>query len=370
MVVPMTEIDRGVAGRTMRPICWHAESFDPTIASVRLRVLQPMHALGERGYRVEQLRVVPADCAAIIFSKSDSPEALSIAETAVRQGHPIIYDICDNIFEKPSADEPDRLRKERVKALMRLASVVTCTTPSLAQLLTHVVPEIATKIEILPDALEEAQLFSQAPSFLERAALWQLRRFLRRHQGALHLVWFGKCKKGLAGIEHLKPVVDLIERLAPVRPVTLTVISNRRLLYRRNSAGWHIPKFYMAWSLATFDRALRMHHAAVIPVAENAYTIGKTVNRPATALMAGLGVIADSIPAYEELRPFIFLDDWEDGLSHYGQCPPEGDQRIAAAQDHLRRTYSPEVIADRWVDVLDKYVRAAEPAPVPGMPMP
>ena len=352
----MMTVDRGVAGPSMRPICWHAESFDPAIASVRLRVLQPMHALKMRGYPVREYGDGPVDCAAIVFSKSDSPEALLLAETAARECRPIIYDVCDNIFGKPSADERDKRRKERVKAIMRLANVVTCTTPSLARVLTHIVPEIANKLEIIPDALEEIDRFSKAPSLLERAALWQLRSFLRRHPASLHLVWFGKCKKGLAGMEHLNPVVDLLQRASPARPVTLTVISNRWRLYRRTSAGWAVPSFYVPWSLATFDAALRMHDVAVIPVAENPYTIGKTVNRPATALMAGLGVIADPIPAYEELRPFIYLGDWEGGLSHYGECPPASDERIAAAQAHLRRHYSPEVIADRWTEVLGKYV--------------
>ena len=352
----MDAIARSTVESATRPIYWHAELFDPAMASVRLRVLQPMRALTRRGYPVEALRGSAADCAAIIFSKSDLPGALALAQAAARADRPIVYDVCDNIFEKPAADEAGRQRKERVKAMMRLARVVTCTTPALATLLTEAVPDIAGKVEIIPDALEEECHFSGAPSWLERAGLWRLRWFLRRHRGALHLVWFGKCKKGYAGIEHLQPVADLLKRLSTVRPVTLTVISNRRFLYHRWSARWRIPKCYLPWSLATFDAALRLHDAAVIPVEENAYTIGKTVNRPATALMAGLGVIADRIPAYEELRPFIFLGDWEGGIRHYGTCPPSRDDRIAAAKTHLLGKYCPDVIADRWVEVLDKHV--------------
>jgi hypothetical protein len=345
--------NQAVAGRRKLPICWHAETFDPKMASVRLRIFYPMRALKVRGYPVREYRGGALDCAAIIFSKSDSPEALSIAEAAMRQSRRIIYDVCDNIFEKPPANERERQRHERAKTIMRHASAITCSTGSLAQLLTQVVPEIAHKMVVIPDALEEAQPFARDPSLAERFLLWRLRRFLRRHRGALHLVWFGKCKKGYAGIEHLNPLVELIERITLVRPVTLTVISNRRRLYHSRSRGWGIPKFYLPWSLATFDAALRMHEVAVIPVEANPYTIGKTINRPATALMAGLGVIADPIPAYEELRPFIFLGDWENGLRHYSECPPAADERIAAAQAHLREYYSSDVVTDRWVDVLE-----------------
>lgn len=340
-------------GPEARPIRWHADLYDPSMASIRLRLFQPMKALRERGHDVRLLTgEFPGD-AVLIFSKSSSMQALSLAEQAATRGQPIVYDICDNVFEKPSRDEKDEARKERVRRLMKLAGVVTCTTEPLARLLAQDVPDIAGKTEIVPDPLEDSREFSGSRSFLERIRLWRLRRFLRRHAGALHLVWFGKCKKGYAGIEHLDRIVELLQSLPLARPVTLTVISNRRKIYRRCSSSWRVPKFYFDWSLATFDAALRLHDAAIIPVDENSYTVGKTINRPATALMAGLGVIADPIPAYEELRPFIFLGDWEKGLIEYSRSNPREDGRIAAAQAHLRRRYAPEVVAARWVEVVN-----------------
>ena len=113
--------ERAVGERPKLPICWHAESFDPKIASVRLRALQPMRALNDLGHPVRTYRDGTADCAAIIFSKSDSPEALAIAEAAKRENRRIIYDVCDNIFEKPPANERRRQRLERAKMIMRHA---------------------------------------------------------------------------------------------------------------------------------------------------------------------------------------------------------------------------------------------------------
>ena len=337
-----------------RPIRWHADEFDPTMASIRLRLFQPMKELRKRGFDVRLLTGEFPDDAVLIFSKSSSAQALSMAELAAARRQPIIYDICDNVFEKPSRDERDEARKERVRRLLKLATAVTCTTEPLAFLLAQEVPEIAGKTEIVPDPLEDSPGLAGPLSLLERLGMWRLRRFLRRHAGALHLVWFGKCKKGYAGIEHLGPVIDLLEALPLPRPVTLTVISNRRKIYRRSSAGWRVPKFYVPWSLSTFDAALRCHDVAIIPVDENNYTVGKTINRPATALMAGLGVIADPIPAYEELRPFIFLGDWEKGLVEYSRSSPGEDGRIGAAQRHLLHHYATEVVADRWIEVVSR----------------
>ena len=342
----------------IRPaICWHADKYHPDIASVRLRILQPMDALSDRGFTVGCQHSAHCGCSVTIFSKSESAEALTIARASAEAGRTIIYDICDNMFAKPSTTGEDARGMARVREMLRLADAVTCSTATLARQLVQVLPDIGSKIELVPDPLEELSLSTSPPSWLELASLWHLKHFLERHAGSLNLVWFGKCKKGYAGIEHVDRVVRLIQESDFRHRVTLTVISNRRRIYRKQSAAWSIPKFYLPWSRRTFHAAIRMHDVAIIPVEKNDYTLGKTINRPATALMAGLGVIADSLPAYEELRPFIALDDWEAGLRRYIERSPQPDSRIVAAQDHLRGRYGAEVVAARWVEVLDKYTR-------------
>lgn len=343
---------------TNKTVYWHADSYDAALASIRLRLLLPMEALRELGYDVRPLTgALPADASLVIFSKSLSAEALVIAGQAAARGQPIVYDICDNVFEKPSRNEQEEARKRRVRRMMELARIVTIGTQPLAGLLAKEVPAIATKTEIIADALEDTP--SSSASLMDRARLWLLRRFLRRNDGALRLIWFGKCKKGYAGIEHLDPVVRLLETLPLPRPVTLTVVSNRRKIYRRSASKWRIPKFYLSWSLTSFDTALRLHDVAIIPVDRNDYTVGKSINRPATALMAGLGVIADPIPAYEELAPFICLGDWERGLTEYAETDPQQDGRIAAAQSYLRERYGAAAIADRWAEVIDRTLAKA-----------
>lgn len=352
-----------MSNRPLRPqIFWHADSFDPTLASIRLRVFQPMEALRKKGHDVQLLTGQLPDIALVIFSKSDSIEAVSIAEQAAARGQPIIYDICDNVFDKPSRDEQDEERKQRIRRLMSLATLVTCGTRPLADLLAQEVPVIATKFEIVPDALENVRGYAASASLMDRARLWRLRFFLRRNTGALHLVWFGKCKKGSAGIEHLDPVVRLIETLPLGRAVTFTVISNRRKIFRRCASRWRVPKFYLPWSLATFDAALRLFDVTVIPVDRNGYTVGKSINRPATALMAGLGVIADPIPAYEELSPFIYLGEWERGLTEFSQTEPTKDDRIVAARSYLRSRYDSAVVADRWAEVIRLALAGNDPS--------
>ncbi|HEY0629396.1 MAG TPA: hypothetical protein VGD23_08710 [Sphingomicrobium sp.] len=345
---------------TNKTVYWHADSHDPALASIRLRMLLPMEALRELGYDVRPLTgALPADASLVIFSKSLSADALVIAEQAAARGQPIVYDICDNVFEKPSRNDQDEARKQRVRRMMELAKIVTIGTQPLADLLAREVPAIAAKTEIIADALEGSRPLLASASLMDRARLWLLRRFLRRNADALRLIWFGKCKKGYAGIEHLDPVVRLLETLPLPRPVTLTVVSNRRKIYRRSASKWQVPKFYLPWSLATFDTALRLHDVAIIPVDRNDYTVGKSINRPATALMAGLGVIADPIPAYEELAPFIYLGDWERGLIEYAGADPRKDRRIGGAQSYLRQRYGAAAIAECWADIIDRALAKA-----------
>src|SRR3546814_1511098 len=80
----------------------------------------------------------------------------------------------------------------------------------------------------------------------------------------------------------------------------------------------------------------------------------KTINRPATALLAGLGVIADSIDAYEELRPFIALDDWQGGLRSYSACQPAGDLLLDAARSHPNLRYSADAVGRQWHELLQQ----------------
>ena len=76
------------------------------------------------------------------------------------------------------------------------------------------------------------------------------------------------------------------------------------------------------------------------------------MNRPATALLLGLGVVADAIPSYEELRPFISLDDWQGGLARYRDGSAETQAQIEAGRRHLTERYSADAVADRWAEVL------------------
>ena len=335
---------------------WFANSFRKNKASVRMRLLEPMAALERRGVLVDRYRkAAAASYDAVIFSKSFSRSAVIAGRGAEAAGRPVIVDICDNMFDQV-ARRGNLAKRARITEQLARASIVTVSTPVLGRQLGALMPEIAGKLRVVPDMLEN--IACGVPGWIDRLRLSQLRQFLAESPGALHCVWFGKSSGAASGFAHLDRAVRELERFARDRPVTLTVIGDSRARYARAVKGWGIPSHYMPWTLGSFFHALAMHRVAVLPVEQNDYTAGKTINRPATAIAAGLGVVADAIGSYEELRPFITLDDWQGGLARYADGWHDEQANLVAARLHLERRFGTDVVAAHWEAVFAEIARS------------
>ncbi len=331
---------------------FYAKRYARSKASIRLRLLEPVAAL-----RAEELDVSryprfgsAKGLDAVVISKAFGRGAQRVIASARKAGCSLIFDICDNRFANTPRASTEQCA--HMSTLLGQADIVTVPTDRMGQLLVSQAPAIADRIRIVPDMLDD---MSAAPSTLaiaDRVRLHRLRRFLQRHPGALHCVWFGNNMPGISGVCQMGEAIAQLAIFAERQPVTLTIISNKPDLYRRASADWGIPHTYMPWSQASFPAALRMHRVAIVPVPRNDYTAGKSINRPATAIVAGLGVIADAIPAYEELRPFVALDDWQGGLERYAFRWEAEQPRLAAARAHLDDSYGRRRVAERWAEIL------------------
>lgn len=333
-------------------IGWHAKSFNPSLASIRLRLLQPIRYLRDHDVPVEIYDPAKgvAGYRAVVFSKSMGDDAFALARSLKAAGKIVIYDLCDNIFEsKESVVKQGRIK--RLREMLKLADLIVFSTPILREQILAQVPEAKARSLVIPDMLED---FEDAPAprrLGARLHIASLKRFHARHVSALRCIWFGKCQGNKSGLVHVDAAVRELETFAQSHPVSLTIVGNKRLLYWTASRKWRIPHIYIPWTAESFPRVLAAHEVAVIPVERNGYTIGKTINRPATALSAGLGVIADSIDAYEELRPFIALDDWQAGLHRYSEFRERTDPRIVEARAHLSCHHGMEKIGKAWRDL-------------------
>jgi predicted glycoside hydrolase/deacetylase ChbG (UPF0249 family) len=336
-------------------IGWHADAIDARIASIRYRLLQPMAALQAGGTSVALFddQQPLGDYSAIVFSKSYGPHAIDIARAARGLNVGVIFDLCDNIFAAHQAGKASEQRVARLREMLALATHLTFSTAELAKQILALRYHRTDRSTVIADVIAKSAEPTDAITRRGERDLTALDRFLRRNPGALHCIWFGKSLGALSGYVHVDRAVRELEAFARVRPVTLTIQSDERLRYLLARRRWHVPTHYVPWRLDTADAALARHRVALIPVERNAYTIGKTINRPATALLNGLDVVADPIPAYEELRSFIELDDWQRGLRDAGAHEADASSGVARGRAYLEANYGAVAIAGQWRRMLE-----------------
>jgi hypothetical protein len=331
-------------------IGWYVAG-DAATASVRLRCLVPLKRLVAQGH----LACVWQDNKngkfdVVIFSKIYDDGALQTAQRLRTRGTRIILDLCDNHWFGAEDHSAVAARTVRLERMLQVVDRVTASTPLLAQQITSRFGLEKAKISVIPDPVLPVQ-----PAALSLKGRWdmgRLKRFLCDHPQAYHLVWFGNhgaghARSGMEDLERIRHIIDVSEEL-----FSLTVISNSASKYQEIFKDWRLPVRYIPWRIDTIDAMLTMHDCAVIPITPNPFTLAKTMNRPATALMAGLEVFADRIPSYDELSPFITLDSWTE-LGKSKLEKKAGQKRIEAGQNYLLEHYSSTRVAAYWLDAID-----------------
>jgi hypothetical protein len=282
---------------------------------------------------------------------------------ALRAAHGtrIVLDLCDNHFHN---DHPTPLFVERAQQLAQAVCQtdrVIAASPALADAVRREVSD-APAIDVIGD-LAEARLPPPRRWRARIAARWQLRglRSALQRDGVAagrRLVWFGNhgspnVDGGMRDLESIRAALEHHHRAAAL---SLTVISNSRDRFDALTRGWPWPCHYLPWSGASFDDALALHDIALIPVRLNPFTLCKTANRVATAAVHGLAVAADAIPAYEEFRACIVLNDWHGGLARLMDDAAQRRASVACARAVLQAQYTPAIVCARWRKVLESLV--------------
>lgn len=340
-------------------IGWRPKSPDTRVASTRIRCLNPLRELQRRGFPVELFRPEHgSQYSAVVYSKLYDEASYREAVDLQERGTRIIVDLCDNHFYNPAGSPELARARVGLERMLRLADQLVASTPELAAVMRAELG-IERSVAIIGDAVEDT--IAGVP---ERA----LRRWLRRRELRRLLDWLEKGRKagteaamvwfGIHGGPHhehgmgdLLRIRPFIEQLHRRHAVQLTVVSNSREKFARLITPWSVPTYYLEWSPLTFLPALRAHQIALIPVTQNPFTRCKSNNRLATALAAGLGVVADTIPSYEEFAQVCRLDSWEQGLWDYVTDPALRSRDVRAGQALVSRCYSPERIADGWQEL-------------------
>ena len=339
---------------------WWPHTDDPRVASYRLRCLQIVDALAARGLDAALYRPQRDERPQVLVLSKRYDAATLAAALALREraGTRVLLDLCDNHFHVDSDDPKLRQRADTLRAAVCSVEQVVAASPALAEVIAAECPT-QRRIAVIPDATEPP-FEPRGPARLRHPqSEWQLARLgdaLRRSgvSTARRLVWFGN--HGSAGAEggmnDLLRLGDALHRAHESKPLSVTVISNDEPKFKRLTAGWTLPSFYLPWHAHSFSRALRWHGAALIPVGLNPFTRCKTNNRVATALLHGLNVIADGIPSYAEFAGRAVLDDWPRGLGAYLDDAARRAADVEAGRRLVHQRYSLESVAARWRDVI------------------
>jgi hypothetical protein len=249
------------------------------LASTRLRNQIPMRELEKRGWK--------AGGDTIVLSKHN----WSWSDDIRRSFRRVIFDVCDDWFDSEHG--------AHYRQVCRLADVVTCNTPEMAERIKRVTGRDAVVID---DPYED----DEQPAGMGEGVLW-----------------FGN-RKGLP---------DLYETLDFDWPITILT---------DYEAPWAIP-----WSKERQDVELERCRTVFVPPTKMKC---RSANRAVTAIRAGRFVVAGDIPSYREIPGIWVSDDYKAGLEL--AMTTDTTERIKEAQEYVRGRFAPERIADQWEAVL------------------
>ena len=313
------------------------------LASARLRAYVPSEYLKAAGWDCEMFDAARADqYRAVVFQKAYAEEDIALVTRLRSRGAATIFDLCDNHFYDPESRPEFHERADRLRRMIDAVDAVTVSTPQLAEL-------IGRPASVVDDALD--------PILPDRLALAR-KAWRRIHRGALRFIWFGNA--GMAyppfGLVDLARIVPELAAAHSHRPIQLTVISNAKDAVAKIAATAPFPIRYREHEIVSCQHAIRDHDLCIIPVGINPFTICKTLNRPALALRLGVPVIADSIPSYHELGPYIGVADWCRNIDAFATNQAGWKYRADAGGEYLRMKYTPERVVRQWSAVLAPFV--------------
>jgi hypothetical protein len=313
-------------------IGWKPKSSDPAIASVRFRCLTPLAHLAAANYPIELFD--PArDYTAVIFSKLYGRKDQALARALRDKGCVTLLDLSDNHFYNPKNLPLYVEAGADLRAMAERVDQVICCAAHLAEIVAKEA-NLARPPLVVGDAVEDLPVTARKN---DEAAPFRI-------------LWFGShgSPNAIAGMEDLRRIRPQLERAAMQQACELVVISNKREAYEALVPDIGIPSRYRDWSQAAFAEELARADLIVVPVTTNPFTLCKSNNRVATALWYAVPVLADRIPAYDDLAAFAVVDDWDAGFDAALRRDPALTRRTEAGRAHVREHFSGPVIAQAW----------------------
>ena len=185
---------------------------------------------------------------------------------------------------------------------------------------------------------------------------------------ARRLLWYGNHgghHRGRFGMVDLVDNRAALERIAREFDVELVVVSNHAEKFQQLIAPLAIPSRYVEWSPSRVQEELARADIVLVPNSCDVFSLCKSANRTALALMANRPVVATPTPALRPLDDCIEAGDFYTGIRRYLTDPQHVETHLAIARERCEHLYGQEVIASAWLAVLDAVcTQAGAPQPV------
>ncbi len=166
----------------VKKIGWKVSGFSPDLASVRYRAVLPMVSLEKVGIQstiissVSDLNIAEFD--AIIIVKSFTSDDLYLAQQARKNGVPVFFDLCDNIFIEGYKGKQIVTPAEMFFAMSPCLSGVLVTTEPLKGVVEKVL-EYQVPVHVVPDGIETKRDVEVARKILGKVLKSEIKKNIR-----------------------------------------------------------------------------------------------------------------------------------------------------------------------------------------------
>ena len=321
-------------------LAFKARAPDPTIASYRYRVLEPIAFLKARGHAAEEFKEARLDrYRTVVFSKAYGDQDRELARRLKAAGKRVVLDLCDDHFYNPAGLAKYREADASLRDMIGLCDKVICSTRVLARAV-QANARMPVTLAVAPDAYEQAGAVAGPPTRLDQPA---------------QLLWFGRhgSPNAPAGMADLLLVRDALVQAQAQRRFEVVICSDSAERFTEVAPELGVPTRFVAWTPASFAEELGRADSVLIPLSDNPFVAAKTHNRLTLALSAGVPVVTDHHDSYDEFAPFCFIGDWGAGLEAVLLRPEAARARAAEARPYLEAHWSPQAVAPLWEAALD-----------------
>ena len=381
-------------------IIFYVASLTEKSASARYRAMLPAAYLSRLGVKAEvhtgiirRRTLRKAECLVIV--KAFSSHTVRLCALARQLGVPIIFDLCDDIFEEGYGALGGGTHNQfAFRAMAALASSIVTTNSTLAAKIRLHTPQ-GTVVHIIPDMAEREEdiaFLRSTRTPLRQAKREQLRRSWQRFRKNLKrlprtlsrrlanadgrvrerserkvpnppapvpgpekvVLWFGNhgSEYSDTGMTQLLWVAADLEKLARKYPIRLVVVSNSHQKFERYIEPLPFPTEYVEWTPTVIYQQMKRAAVCVVPFGYDAFSLSKSPNRVVLSLSLGVPVVCTEIPSLGELKDAVLIGNWYDSIETYLNEPDTVARHLEIGRDVIRRTYSGERIAELWTSVV------------------